>query len=51
MQQLKMFLPQVTQLLYALFKESYDISLLLCSCNLYCTFSLDFFFFFTNPYF
>lgn len=44
MQQPKMFLLQVTLLLYALFKESYDISLLLCNCNLHHPFSLFFFF-------
>jgi len=43
MQQPKMFLLQLTQLFYALFKESYDISLLLCKCSLYHPFSLAFF--------
>lgn len=40
MQQPKMFLLQVTQLLDALFKESYDISLQLWNCDLYLPFSL-----------
>lgn len=45
MQQPEVFLLHVTQLLYALFRESYDISLPLCSCNFYLPFSLAFFFY------